>query len=118
MKYVATCKIKRSQFDRINRLLDEIDFDDDSNEMTNLMRELNAAEDSCCDAFYFKFENGAGIKIDIRSGSHNYYDDVIWLSADEKEDVLFDCSYVLDEENEYCIDEDSYFCNFIIEEDK
>lgn len=117
MVYTATTKINKKQFDRINRLLDEIDFDDKSQEMNNLIRELDATEDSWCDGFYFTFQNGAKIKIDIRSGAHNYYDDVIWLSADEKDDVLFDCSYTLDEENEYCIDDDTYFCNFIIEED-
>ena len=117
MTYVATAKISRKQFNRINRLLDEIDFDDDSQEMDELMRELGAAEYSWCDGWYFTFENGAKIKIDIRSGVHNYYDDVVWLSADEQEDCLFDCSYQLDEENEYCIDDDTYFCNFIIEED-
>ena len=115
MTYVATAKISRKQFNRINRLLDEIDFDD-SQEMDELMRELGAAEDSWCDGWYFTFENGAKIKIDIRSGAHNYYDDVVWLSADEQEDCLFDCSYQLDEKNEYCIDDDSYICKFIIEE--
>ncbi len=115
MTYVSEMEISRKEFERINRLLAEIDFDDDSNEMTELMRELNATEDSWCDGFYFEFENGSTILIDIRSGSHNYYDDVIWRQGNE--DILFDCSYVLDEENEYCIDDDVYICKFIIKED-
>lgn len=117
--YVATTKISRKQFNRINRLMDEIDFDDDSPKMQNLIRELQATEDSHYAGFEWVFENGSKITIDIYSGQHNYYDDTVWTSADEKHDCLFDCMYVLDEENEFCIDEDTYFCNFeFIEDDK
>ena len=115
--YVATQKISRKQFNRINRLLAEVDFDDESREMEDIIRELGATEDAWECGFQFNFENGAKIFIDIRSGSSNYYDDTVWESKGDE--VLFDCSFELDEENEFCIDEDSYFCNFeFIEDDK
>ena len=117
MKYVSEVEISRKEFNRINRLLDEIDFEDDSNEMTELMRELNAAEDSFCTGFYFAFENGAKITIDIYGGQHNYYDDSVWTSPDGTRDCIFDCSYALDEVEEFEVDDDVYICKFIIKED-
>jgi hypothetical protein len=115
--YVATTKISRKQFNRINRLLDEVDFDDDSREMEDIISELGATEDAWYCGFQFNFENGTKIFIDIRSGSSNYYDDTMWESDDDE--VLFDCNYQLNEENEFCIDDDTYFCNFeFIEDDK
>jgi hypothetical protein len=114
--YVATTKISRKLFNRINRLLNEIDFDDDSLRMNNLIRELDAAEDSYLTGFEWNFPDGSRITIDIHSGQHNYYDDAIWHNADETVDTLFDCSYTLDEENEFCI-ENTYICKFEFEED-
>lgn len=115
--YVATTKISRKQFNRINRLLAEVDFDDDSRKMEDIIYELGATEDVWDCGFQFNFENGTKIFIDIRSGSSNYYDDAVWQSDDDE--VLFDCNYELNEENEFCIDDDSYFCNFeFIEDDK
>ena len=115
--YVATTKIGRKQFNRINRLLAEVDFDNNSREMEDIIRELGATEDAWDCGFQFNFENGTKIFIDIRSGSSNYYDDTMWKSDDDE--VLFDCSYELNEENEFCIDDDTYYCNFeFIEDDK
>lgn len=117
--YVATQKIGRKLFNRINRLLDEIDFEDDSPKMNNLIRELEAAEDSYLTGFEWVFENGSRITIDIHAGQHNYYDDSVWTSPDGKNDCLFDCNYSLSEENEFYINGDAYFCNFeFIEDDK
>ena len=115
--YVATTKISRKQFNRINRLLAEVDFDDDSRKMEDIIYELGATEDVWDCGFQFNFENGTKIFIDIRSGSSNYYDDAVWQS--DNDEALFDCNYELNEENEFCIDDDSYFCNFeFIEDDK
>lgn len=115
--YVATTQISRKQFNRINRLLAEVNFDDDSRKMEDIIYELGATEDAWDCGFQFNFENGTKIFIDIRSGSSNYYDDTMWQSDDDE--VLFDCNYELNEENEFCIDDDTYFCNFeFIEDDK
>lgn len=115
--YVATQKISRKQFNRINRLLAEVDFDNDSREMEEIICELGATEDVWDCGFQFNFENGAEIFIDIRSGSSNYYDDT--MLRHKGDEILFDCSYELSEENEFCIDDDTYFCNFeFIEDDK
>lgn len=113
--YVATTKIGRKQFNRINRLLAEVDFDNSSREMEDIIRELGATEDAWDCGFQFNFKNGTKIFIDIRSGSSNYYDDIMWKSDDDE--VLFDCNYELNEENEFCIDDDTYYCNFEFEED-
>ena len=113
--YVAEVKISKAKFDRINRLLDEIDFDDDSEEMEELIDELGATEDAWECGWEFKFEDGAKIFIDIRSGNHNYYDDIMWQK--DGDESLIDCNYQLDEEMEIEIDDNTYICKFIIEEE-
>ena len=112
MIYISKQSIDKQDFDRINRLLNEINFDDKSKNMECIIDELNAMKDSWETGFQFKFENNAEILIDIRSGQHNYFDDVLWQQDDEEE--LLDCSYTLDEKNEYFIGDDVYICEFII----
>lgn len=112
MVYISKQSIDKQDFDRINRLLNEINFNDKSKNMECIIDELNAMKDSWETGFQFKFENNAEILIDIRSGQHNYFDDVLWQQDDEEE--LLDCSYTLDEKNEYFIGDDVYICEFII----
>lgn len=113
--YECEVKISKAKFDRINQLLAEIDFDDDSEEMEELIDELGATEDVWECGWEFKFEDGAKIFIDIRSGSSNYYDDMVWQKDDDEQ--LLDCNYELNEEIEFEIDDNTYICKFIIEED-
>lgn len=119
MKYVSEVEISRKEFDYINRLLRDIDFNDDSDEMQDIIDKLDAHKYSHPCGFWFDFDDGSHITIDIYSGSSNYYDDCLWVSSDGKEDYLFDCSYWLDEEMEFhpTDDEVPYICKFIIKED-
>ena len=117
--YVSEMEISRKDFERINRLLGEVDFDDDNDEMQDIIDELDARRDTMPYGFCFEFEDESKIYIDICSGSHNYYDNCQWVSADCKRDYLFDCSYSIDEEMEfYPTDKGNvYLCKFIIKED-
>lgn len=120
--YVSEIEIRRKDFDRINKLM-QVDFDDvDENgdltlEMQNLIDELDARPDTTPYSFWFEFDNGTHITIDICAGSHNYYDDAVWTNQDGTRDCIFDCGFALDEVEEFEIDDDVYICKFIIKED-
>lgn len=47
--------------------------------------------------FYVEFDNGSSLTFDLCSGKHNYYDNVVWTSADGKTNVTLDCAYELDD---------------------
>jgi hypothetical protein len=121
-QYICEIEINRYDFDRINKLM-QVDFDDiDENgdltlEMENLVNELDARQDTTPYGFWFEFENGTHITIDICCGSHNYFDDVVWTSKDGTRDCVFDCNFALDEVEEFDVDDDVYICKFIIKED-
>ena len=119
MTYVSEMEIKRSWFERINRLLEEVDFNDDSDEMQDIIDELDARKETIPYRFCFEFENESRIYIDICSGNSNYYDNCQWVSGDCKEDYLFDCDYSIDEKMEFHPTDngDVYICKFIIKED-
>lgn len=122
--YISEMEINRKDFDRINRLM-KIDFDDvDENgdlipAIAKLVDELDARPDTMPYSFYFEFEDGTIIYIDICSGSHNYYDNCILESVDGLSDCVFDCHYMIEEHNAFIpFDGDAtYICKFIIVED-
>jgi hypothetical protein len=60
------------------------------------LQEIGAETDVCVGLFYIEFDNGATMNIDLCSGQHNYYDDVVWTSPDGSRDVVFDCEYNID----------------------
>lgn len=117
-QYVCEAEIKKSDFDRINKLMDVMfeDYESDP-KMHKLIDELDARRDMTPYSYYFNFEDGSKIFINIRSGSSNYYDDCVWISGDEKEDDVFDCSFEISEEMEFIHNNISYICKFIIRED-
>ena len=112
--YVAEIKITKKKFNRINRLLAEIDFDDDSDEMEELIDELGAIEDAWEYGFSFKFEDEMEILIDIRSGNSNYYVDATYDY--DAESCTLDCDEFA-EEIEFEIYDNTYTCKFIIVEE-
>ncbi len=113
--YKCEIKISRTKFERISRLLAEIDFDDDSEEMEELINELGASVDDWEHSFIFEFENTMKIFVDIRSGNSNYYVDTSYDYGAES--CTLDCDD-FEEEIEFEIDYNTYICKFIIEEDK
>ena len=117
-KYVCEIEISRYDFDRINKLMDVMFEEYESNpEMCKLIDELDARQNTMPYGFCFEFDDGSEIYIDICSGSSNYYDNCQLISSDHKVDCLFDCSYEISEENEFIYNDVSYICKFIIEED-
>ena len=94
IRYEETIRISASEFDRINRLL----AIDSLEEMTDEeLRKIGATTDGVEGIFYVEFDNGSYLNFDLCSGQHNYWDDVVWTSADEKRDVVLDCEYELDD---------------------
>ena len=120
MKYTSEVNISRKDFDRINRLLNDVDFNyEDKKEMQSIIAELDARKDTMPYGFCFDFDNGSKIYIDICSGGSNYYDNCQWVSSDCKADYLFDCDYSIEEKMEFHPTDngDVYICKFKIEEE-
>ena len=85
-------RIPTSEFDRINRLLAIESLED---MMDSELLAQGANTDVCEGVFHVEFDNGASLNFDLCSGQHNYWDDIVWTSADGKHDVVFDCDYEL-----------------------
>lgn len=94
IKHEEIIHIPAKEFDRINRLLAIESLEEMTDEE---LRQIGANTDGCEGIFYIEFDNGASLNFDLCSGRHNYWDDVVWTSADGKRDVVFDCEYVLDD---------------------
>lgn len=94
IKHEETIRIPAKEFDRINKLLSIESLE----EMTDgELIEQGANTDSCEGVFCVEFDNGTSLNFDLCSGGHNYWDDVVWTSADGKRDVVLDCEYELDD---------------------
>jgi hypothetical protein len=94
IKHEAIMKISESEFNRINRLLAIESLE----EMTDAeLLAQGANTDTCEGIFYVDFDNGASLTFDLRSGQQNYWDDVVWTSADGNIDIVLDCEYELDD---------------------
>lgn len=94
IKHETTIYIPTSEFNRINRLLAIESLE----KMTdNELLEQGANTNYCEGIFHVEFNNGASLNFDLCSGQHNYWDDVVWTSADGKVDVVLDCEYELDD---------------------
>lgn len=94
IKHEETIRIPVKEFDRINRLL-AIESLEEMTDTELIEQGLNT--DYCEGIFHVEFDNGASINFDLCSGKHNYWDDVVWTSADEKTDIVLDCEYELDD---------------------
>ena len=76
-------KADKKLIDLCNRLLSDIDFNNDSMEMQKLIEELNACQNDYVSLFSIDINKDYNITIDIASGSSNYYDNiVIWKNND------------------------------------
>lgn len=111
VKHEAKVHILASEVERINKLL----AIDSLEEMTDSeLIEQGANTDVCEGIFYVEFDNGASINFDLCSGSHNYWDDVVWTNADKTRDIVFDCEYELDD-IEIEIDSELYIVKIVKE---
>lgn len=90
MKLKVKCIKSKDDLERINRLLEEIDFEDDSKKMAKLIDELDARVSIDLNDTY-------NVTIDVASGSSNYYDNIVIWEKDEtgayNEVACLDCGY-------------------------
>ena len=109
IKHEETIRLASSEFDRINKLLAIKSLEEMTDEE---LIKYGANTDYCEGIFRVEFDNGASINFDLCSGKHNYWDDVVWTSADGKRDVVLDCEYELDD-IEVEIESELYIVNVI-----
>ena len=91
-------KADKKYIDYINRLLQDIDFNNDSLEMQKLIKELNAKQDDNISLFSIDIDKDYVLTIDIASGTSNYYDNiVIWKKGktelDYREVACLECNF-------------------------
>lgn len=94
---VIEVQINKDDLERINRLLEEIDFEDNSRKMEKLIDELDAQEDDTIGLFSIDLNDIYNVTIDVASGSSNYYDNIVIWEKDEtgvyNEVCCLDCGY-------------------------
>ena len=111
MIYREVVEIEKITLDRWNFLLSK-DFDDMTDEE---MEKYNAKPYDSEGGFYVEFRDGSNVTIDLASGDTNYYDDVVWHSADNNTDIVFDCSYGIGKKtDELTVNNDSYIIEWKI----
>lgn len=91
-KHVATVRISSDELSGINRLLAIDSMEDMSDD--ELMKQ-GADTHHSEGIFCVTFDDGSSLNFDLCSGSTNYYDDVVWSSADGSVDITLDCEYEL-----------------------
>ena len=92
IKHEQTVCISTSEFERINRLLAIESLEDMTDEE---LIQQGANTDVYEGILYVEFDNGAVLTWDLCSGTHNYYDNVVWVSPDDNREVVLDCEYEL-----------------------
>jgi hypothetical protein len=92
--YREKVNLDLKEVERINSLLAIESFE----EMTDQeLLDVRADTDTCEGIFSVKFDDGSTLNYDLRSGQHNYYDDVVWTSPDGARDVILECTFELDD---------------------
>lgn len=91
-------KADKKYIDYINRLLQDINFDDDSLEMQKLIKELNARQDDNIGLFSIDINKDYVLTIDIASGTSNYYDNIVICKKgktelDYREVACLECNF-------------------------
>lgn len=87
MDKIYECKqpveLSQKDFERINKLF-TINFDEESPEMGTLIDELDARPNTNPATFWWEFEDGSTIAMDIQSNKSFYIDNVIFSSKTEE----------------------------------
>lgn len=111
-------ELSRKDFDRINKLF-KVDFDDESPEMEAFINELDARPNTNPCTFWWGFEDGSMVVMDINSSEHGYYDEVFIVDKNDGNDYLLEsCSGSIDETMIFFDGENNYICKIKILEDK
>ena len=91
--HTSTVQIPKDIYARVNRLLA---FDIPFEEMTDAAMQAAGVCDHYCEGiFTTDFDDGSSLNFDLCSGSSNYFDDVVWSSADGTLDVALECGFEL-----------------------
>lgn len=91
-RFEESVMISPDEYDRINRLLSIQSLEDmTDDELLKAGANTHVNEG----IFFVKFADGSSLNFDLCSGTTNYWDDVVWTSADGKRDVTFECEYEL-----------------------
>lgn len=107
-------ELSKTEFNRLRDFL-KVDFENDSEEMQNLIDRIDAFKDDYIPVCVFAFENGDRISVRLCSGSSNYYDDCeLWNKDDDRRDWTFDCGYEIDEDMQFEYDGNLYNCHITI----
>ena len=104
MNHTAIVKLPKQDIERINRLLSIPSLSELTDDQ---LRDIGAFTDATEGIFYVQFDDGSSLNYDLCSGQENYFDDVIWTSADGSRDVLLECSFEL-ADIEFDVDEETY----------
>lgn len=110
-RHIAIMRLPSDEVDRINRLLAIPSLEDMTDDE---LRNMGATTDGCEGIFTVDFDDGSSLNFDLCSGRHNYWDDVVWTSADGSRDIVFDCEYELDD-IEFEVDGELYIVKIIVE---
>ena len=110
-------ELSRKDFDRINDLF-KVNFNDESPKMEALIDKLDARPDTNLCTFWWDFEDGSTIQMDILSNENCYWADP-GIIRDEEDDWVEPCYSIKEEMTIPSSDgESEYICKIKILEDK
>lgn len=105
-KHTETVQIPAQEVSRVNRLLAIVSLEElTDSELIEQGANTNQNEEIFC----VTFDDGSSLSFYLCSGLCNYWDDVVWTSADENRDVTLECAFELDDiefeidAEEYCV---------------
>lgn len=114
-------ELGRKDFEKINKLL-LVNFNDEElPEMAKLIEETDACRNTNPYTFWWNFEDGSVIIMDIYVGDENAYDDIRWYKNLAAYPQTFDRGYEIEERMVFeCVgkDNNTYICEIKIEEDE
>lgn len=114
--YISEVYFQKAEFERLTRLLDEIeDFDELRGTASGeqLLRDLRAKED---DEILVRFPFGKGLAMDfiICSGQHNYYTSAALYRNGRMLYDGWEAGHELPQEERFDYGDDTYICRFIL----
>ena len=110
-------ELSRKDFDRINDLF-RVDFNDESPEMEALINELDARPNTNPCTFWWEFEDGTTVQLDIESDDVCYMDNM-GIIQDDEDDWMERMFRIEEEMTAISSDgEREYICKIKILEDK
>ena len=103
MKYEKTVSIPAEKYDKVNELLELDNLDEmTEGELNDIGAEIEHVEK----IYEVEFEDKSKVMFFLRSGLHNYFDEVVWFQTDE-EPYAFDPEFSIGDFS-FCFDGDCY----------